>query len=534
VTFSPRQRTFTDALEVTLLASVPGAVIHYTMDDTAPGEGSPRYGGPLRLTGTTMLRAVAIDAQSGAGVVQNQSFVRVAPDVLAFSSNLPLVLLHTPGTRPMVKAETLVPGSITTFEPEADTRRASFRSIPAHDGRMGIRIRGSTSAEQPKKSYKVETWGGAPDDQDQNVPLLGLPADSDWVFYAPYRFDLAFIRNAVMFSLSRQLGHWAPRTRYVEVFLADRGKTVSMEDYVGVYVVIEKVKRGKQRLAIANLGPRDNDDASVTGGYIFRFDRLGTGEKGLVAGQGPGARWTQECPAGVATTCRQPSAFVLDDPGEKDITPAQHTYLKRTLDDFANRVAGRQAYDGLIDVASFIDHHIMQTFSKNPDALMFSAFFHKDRGQKLRAGPLWDLDRTLGVASDPRVTDPRQWDGTPVQIPYRPTNVFNFGFWGGLLRDPAFSRPYWQRWNALLVKELGTANLHALVDAEAAALGPEAPARDVRRWPQFGPRKSLSAPLGSGTHADEVQIMKAWISARVAWIHTCLGRTGAGGPESCP
>ncbi len=55
---------------VTMATSVPGAVLRYTLDGSAPTVGSPRYGGPIRLTGKTTVRCAAFAGgrQIGPGV----------------------------------------------------------------------------------------------------------------------------------------------------------------------------------------------------------------------------------------------------------------------------------------------------------------------------------------------------------------------------------------------------------------------------------------------------------------------------------
>jgi hypothetical protein len=81
-----------------------------------------------------------------------------------------------------------------------------------------------------------------------------------------------------------------------------------------------------------------------------------------------------------------------------------------------------QHYAELIDVPSFIDHHILHMLLKNPDAFALSSFFHKDRAGRLVAGPLWDLDLALG-AEDPwgqRSLDPtHRGPGADTDASYR-------------------------------------------------------------------------------------------------------------------
>ena len=60
-----------------------------------------------------------------------------------------------------------------------------------------------------------------PDGSDSTVSLLGMPAESDWVLYAPYS-DKSLMRNILAYQLGRDLGHYAPRTKLCEVVLKRR------------------------------------------------------------------------------------------------------------------------------------------------------------------------------------------------------------------------------------------------------------------------------------------------------------------------
>src|SRR6185436_20703746 len=43
-------------------------------------------------------------------------------------------------------------------------------------------------------------------------------------------------------------------------------------DYMGVYVLVEKIKRGKNRVNIAELSGSDTSEPNISGGYIFKRD----------------------------------------------------------------------------------------------------------------------------------------------------------------------------------------------------------------------------------------------------------------------
>jgi Chitobiase/beta-hexosaminidase C-terminal domain len=61
VTFSPAAGTFTSALSVSMNEATSGAVIYYTTNGTTPTTSSTQYGGPLWLTATETLTAIAVE-----------------------------------------------------------------------------------------------------------------------------------------------------------------------------------------------------------------------------------------------------------------------------------------------------------------------------------------------------------------------------------------------------------------------------------------------------------------------------------------
>src|SRR5262249_13609843 len=58
-TFSPPSGSYVGALSVTLATSSPGATIYYTTDGSAPTRRSPQYSGPLPVSATMTITAMA-------------------------------------------------------------------------------------------------------------------------------------------------------------------------------------------------------------------------------------------------------------------------------------------------------------------------------------------------------------------------------------------------------------------------------------------------------------------------------------------
>jgi hypothetical protein len=112
-----------------------------------------------------------------------------------------------------------------------------------------VRLHGTSSYSFPRKSYTLETWGET-DDNGRDVALLGMPADNDWVLYAPSpaNYNASFIHNSFIYELAAQSGYPASRVRFVEVFLNTNGTDLALSHNLGLYILLEKVKRAKDRV----------------------------------------------------------------------------------------------------------------------------------------------------------------------------------------------------------------------------------------------------------------------------------------------
>jgi hypothetical protein len=122
-----------------------------------------------------------------------------------------------------------------------------------HEGFIGIEIRGQSSQMFPKKQYGFETRDS--ENEDIDVSLLGLPEEEDWILYAPYS-DKSLIRNALIYDISRDIGRYSSRLVFVELFLNNI--------YDGLYILMEKLKRDKNRIDINKLKSSENEGEDLT------------------------------------------------------------------------------------------------------------------------------------------------------------------------------------------------------------------------------------------------------------------------------
>ena len=63
------------------------------------------------------------------------------------------------------------------FIPKPPDNLARMTDLPATATPVSLERRGSTTATAPKHSMTMELWDKA--NEDRNLPLLGMPSDSD-------------------------------------------------------------------------------------------------------------------------------------------------------------------------------------------------------------------------------------------------------------------------------------------------------------------------------------------------------------------
>ncbi|MBL9136756.1 MAG: CotH kinase family protein [Verrucomicrobiales bacterium] len=482
--------TITNALEVVLSSSAFGAEIRYTLDGSVPGPDSPLYATPLRIDSTKVLRARTFLPGWLPSPIAGAAYARIGANVRAFSSNLPILVVNT-------YSRSITEGSrnpiyLSVRRPQAASGRTGLLQPAEFEGRAGMEIRGSSSAGFEKKSYGIELQSEA--GLDQPAALLGLPSDSDWVLYAPYT-DKSLMRDVLAYELSRRAGRYAPRTRFVELFI-NRGATdLENADYQGVYVLVEKVKISPDRVAIASLEPEDLAEPAITGGYLLKRDRFDANDQVLSTSRGV--------------------ELGIEDPKRSQIGTSQRTWIKDWLNQMERTLYGtswRSATTGYardLDVDSFIDHHLLVESCKNIDGYRLSTYWHKDRTGRLIMGPLWDYNLSFGNAD--------YLDGWRTNGWYYP-NVGDVGYrwFTRLFQDPDFRQRYADRWFELRSGPLADDRVLSVVDGFAAELR-EPQKRNFDRWQILG-RYVWPNWYIAKTWDDELRWMKGWITHRYAWM----------------
>jgi len=489
---------FSTALSVEITSETDGATIYYSTDGSDPYNymgGAPTgtvYTNPIPISEMTQLKATAVKAGFAPSATVSAYYMFLDPDIQAFSSNLPIAVVDTFDRRIGQGAQT---SCYAGFIEVSTDDRAHITAPPDFIGFAGINVRGKSSAGWPKHQYHFEAWDEFK--QDKNVSILGFPADSDWVLQGPYS-DKSLMRNALSYKWSNDMGQYAVRTRFIEMFLNTSGGDISLADYVGVYVLMEKIKRDRGRVDIATLDPNDNTEPNITGGYIVKKDKFDGGEQTFTTSTG--------------------LELIPVEPKEYEITPAQINWIENYLREFesvlfsagfADPVNGYAAY---IDVNSFIDHHILVEMTKNIDGIRLSTYMTKDRGGKLKMGPVWDYNLSLGNAD---YLGGWQAQGWYYQNAF-PSGGGGYQWYSGLFDDPAFVLRYWDRWYAWRRNIFHTESLLQDID-DYTDLLQEAQVRNFERWQILG-RRLWPNWFIADTFQEEIDWMKQWLEQRVEWM----------------
>lgn len=419
----------------------------------------------------------------------------------AFTSDLPLVVIDTKGQQ--IVDDPKISVHVKFIDNGDGQLNHSTDPGTDYEGNAGLEYRGNSTLGGPddKNSMTLETW--TRDGRDTSVALFGMPAEEDWILHAS-SFDRTFLRGPLSFEIWRRMDRWASRTRFVEVVLNGR--------YHGLYILMEKIKRDKNRLDIANLKTSDISGDELTGGYIIRLDWH---EKG-----GWDSNYDSKDP-------KQKLHFQYYDPKDREVRPQQAAYIAAFIDSFETAVFAEnyrhpngQHYMEFMDPSSWVDLFILNELSKSVDAYKLSSFIYKDKRSKdgrLNAGPVWDFDLAWKNADYCGNQEYMGW--TWPQTSRGCDDLGNMPrWWERLLAEPLFRDMVCTRWTGLLAGFLQPDSLNAWLDAQVPGIL-EAVARDHARWGGDEDEADEYAPVYSdASYLEQVDELKAYIRQRIAWM----------------
>ena len=468
---------------------------------------------------------------------------------LAQTYDLPIIFVDTKQKCLDNKVTDKIPATMRVLDGKtnnvADSAKGTLYDI-------GIKVRGQSSAMFPKPGYSIEIRDEKGEGKD--VSLFGLPPFDDWVLHGPY-VDKSMLRNALAYWLFRQAGRYAPRTKHFDLYINGV--------YRGVYVLVEKIKRGKYRVNISKLKETDIAGDSLTGGYLWAFDKVGTNTGGGGSNNQGGIQ-----AEGFNTS--DGLNVILHYPKKANIQKEQEEYLKKYLNDlealFKNGKNG-DGFDKYVDLGSAVDYVLHQEITNNGDSYWCSFFLYKpkDKGGKngkefkegkVTLGPPWDFN--LAMSNGGMMGMGGGGNSWQIESKGGGGGGFGFGMGGGMgsLKAPNWLIGLWKRsdyqsemkkrWAELRSGVWHTKVMDAYLDSMKTYLKSAAD-RNFKRWPNLGqnsgqgdsdpqPMKYCNGSGSSGmkmgmggnnanTWDGEVEHLRKKMKERMQWMDQKFGFT---------
>lgn len=277
--------------------------------------------------------------------------------------------------------------------------------------------RGNSTWGKAKKPYNIKL--------DSKTKLFGMDKAKSWCLIANYE-DLSLLRNQIVYALGAQIGMDAtPDCRSIDLYING--------EYMGVYLITEKVEIDKNRVDITDLekateklNDKDldtyaqqgvtgeyaryiegtqkwfdipNNPDNITGGYLLELEL--------------GGRYDDE-PSGFTTEAGQ--HVIVKSP--EYASEAQVKYISAYWQEMEDALYSDTGYNSLgkhyseyIDIESYAGQYLIEEWSGDWDAGITSNYFYKDVDGKICAGPIWDFDSAAANSKAPHtISDPTQWN----------------------------------------------------------------------------------------------------------------------------
>lgn len=374
----------------------------------------------------------------------------------------PTLVIDTEGGAPIVDKENYVQAQLT-MGATADFPQALNLSTR-------IRGRGNSTWNLEKKPYRLKL--------DNKSKMLGMTSDKDWALLANHT-DKSMMRNAVALCLGRVMGlDHTPAARHVELRLNN--------DHLGLYQLVEHVKVADHRV---NIGAPATSPDDADAGFLLEIDaRLD--ETHWFKSQ----KWM---PYTVKSDVLAPEQVERI----QAVVNAMETALFGA--DYRDPVKG---YAGHLDVEALVDFYLINEYLRNNDAFYSSTYVTRQRGGKLKFGPLWDFDLAAGNV---KFFDNRSPTGWWLR---EPANS-NAAYIHRLFSDPVFEQHVQARWQHLR-QQLPALQAYIRQSAETLQASQ---ARNFQRWDVLNTAISPS-PLALGSYDAEVSHLQSWLAQRAQWM----------------
>ncbi|MCR5101646.1 MAG: CotH kinase family protein [Butyrivibrio sp.] len=305
----------------------------------------------------------------------------------SFESHLPLVVIdvsgkeipinkeyeynESEGMEEAIKSENpFVNGTIAVIDNADYQNKLSDTPVTVSD--MKIRLRGSSSQKFDKKQYAIKMLDES--GNSKKVDVMGIGENNDWILNISM-LDQSLMRNYAAMKFGSALFPGTPDCKYCEVFFKDSDNRY---EYQGVYLMMEKIEKGEDRVNINTYHPGDKLVS-----YLLCRDRIDKNAVQL-------STYASENKLAYGRlSVLYPDEDVIDDYAFNYIQDDIDS-IERVL--YSDDVETFETWSQYLDEQSFVDYYIFNSIFRNYDAGDNSTYMYKNAGGKLCMGPVWDYD----------------------------------------------------------------------------------------------------------------------------------------------
>ena len=351
-----------------------------------------------------------------------------------------------------------------------------------------IRGRGNSTWKWDKKPYKIKL--------DKKESLLGLDDNRDWILLANYA-DKSLIRNTLAYEMGRVLDQlvWSPHSYPVDLFVNG--------EYQGVYALGEHMEVAGGRVDI------EEGSLEVDTDYLLEIGGMAP------TGDVNGVHYFH-------TDGRLVRFATFKSPDFEEITDEQKKFLTDYFQKAENAIKKGEGYEAFIDVDSFVDWIILHELAYNLDSCFRrSCFLVKEKGGKIRMGPIWDFDLAFGNFS----RDNKNYDdwitiGKPTEGDETPYVQYNWCTY--LMRDEEFCDRLAQRWEEVRDRLLSVAN--DTIDTYGALLNGGSQQENYEVWKVWDVRTGYQSRWckEANTYEKQLQYLRDFLEKRAKWMDTAI------------
>ena len=324
-------------------------------------------------------------------------------------------------------------------------------------GTMEMRGRGNWTWNQTKKPYQISL--------EKKIDLLGMGKAKNYILLANV-MDASLLRNQLFYDLADAMGlAYTPDIEPVDVFMNG--------EYIGSYSLAEKIEVGENRVDID-----DNRD------FLLELDHYYMNEV-----------YTFTTKKGKNFTMHNREDYKSLAEIEKIMNEIEKYVYDEDSDDYMD----------YIDVESWVKYWWLQDLSRNNDTFIGSNFFYYVSNEgKLYAGPVWDMDNTLGIwgggenlLSKGWHSDDRGWLGHLYKNDSFNDALVDYYVRGGL-REIFFSLP--DKIDEYAAYVYKSAEMNYIVN-----------------------QKQYFVNCGCETYEDDIEYLKEFLSERLTWYDKKIG-----------